>query len=170
MMRSLPIADTNVLVVELSAFDEVAEYVRALLPNDYDGVRIRSHRRGVKIWFGEEKAAKEHYEAQYLARRHVDGKPGHAVEIGFHSEYPKREQNEDVVSALNEVESTWRKALGPDAEAGIFFGSDNWTRLSEAWIEPDMEDPDFSFEVASRAVDYITAIEPLRDATTEHGS
>ena len=148
--------------MELSAFDEVAEYVRALLPSEYDEARIRSHRRGVKIWFGEEKAAKEHYEAQLLARRHVDGKSGMAVEIGFHSEYPKREQNEDVVSALVGHEKKWRKALGPDASAGIFFGADNWTRLSEAWIEPDEDDPDFSFEVASRAVDYITAIEPLR--------
>ena len=148
--------------MDLSAFDEVAEYVRALLPSEYDDVRIRSHRRGVKIWFGPEKAAKEHYEAQLLARRHVDGKPGAAVEIGFHSEYPKREQNEDVVSALEGVEGKWRKQLGPDAQAGIFFGADNWTRLSEAWLDFDEEDPDFSFEVATRAVDYITAIEPLR--------
>ena len=66
--------------MQLSPFDEVAEYVRALLPSEYDDVRIRSHRRGVKIWFGPEKAAKEHYEAQLLARRHVDGKPGTAVE------------------------------------------------------------------------------------------
>ena len=148
--------------MELSAFDEVAEYIRALLPGEYDGVRIRSHRRGVKIWFGPEKAAKEHYEAQLLARRHVDGKSGTAVEIGFHSEYPKREQNEEVVSALEDVEKKWRKQLGPDAQAGIFFGSDNWTRLSEAWLDPDEDDPDFAFEIASRAVDYITAIEPLR--------
>lgn len=152
--------------MELSVFDEVAEYVRALLPKEYDHVQIRSHRRGVKIWFGEEKTAKEHYEAQLLARRHVDGKPGMAVEMGFHSEYPKREQNEEVVSALEEHERSWRKALGPDAQAGIFFGSDNWTRLSEAWIEPDETDPDFPFEVASRTVDYITAIEPLRTSAT----
>jgi len=42
------------------------------------------------------------------------------------------------------------------------FGADNWTRLSAARIEPDMDDPEFAFEVASRTVDYITVIEPLR--------
>ena len=160
--KRLELVAASVTGVEMPVFDEVAEYVRALLPDEYGDVRIRSHRRGVKIWFGPEKAAKEHYEAQLLARRHVDGKPGMAVEIGFHSEYPKREQNEEVVSGLEQMESKWRKALGPDAEAGIFFGSDNWTRLSEAWLDFDESDPDFSFEVASRTVDYVTAIEPLR--------
>lgn len=148
--------------MELSVFDEVAEYVRALLPSDYDDVRIRSHRRGVKVWFDADKAAKEHYEAQLLARRHVDGQAGTAVEIGFHSEYSTREQNENVVAALQSSEEQWRKKLGPDAQVGLFFGSENWTRLSEAWIEPDIDDADFPFEVASRTVDYITAIEPLR--------
>ena len=152
----------SVNVVDLPVFDEVAEYIRALLPSEYDDARIRAHRRGVKIWFGEEKAAKEHYEAQLLARRHVDGKQGHAVEIGFHSEYSKREQNEAVVKGLVKVEKKWRKHLGPEAEAGVFFGADNWTRVSEAWIEPDTDDPDFPFELASRSVDYITTIEPLR--------
>ena len=151
--------------MELSVFDEVAEYIRALLPNDLGDARIRSHRRGVKIWFGPAKPTREHYEAQLLARRHVDGKSGMAVEIGFHSEHPKREQNEEVVGALDDAEVKWRKQLGDTAEAGLFFGSDNWTRLSEAWIEPDADDPDFAFEVASRMVDYISAIEPLRDSS-----
>ena len=127
--------------MELSVFDEVAEVIRALLPDELGDVRMRSHRRGVKIWFDTVKPPKEHYEAQMLARRHVDGKDGLAVEIGFHSEHPKRELNEDVVSRLDEAEATWREQLGDTAEAGLFFGADNWTRLSEAWIEPDMDDP-----------------------------
>lgn len=143
-------------------FDEVAEYIRALLPDELGEARLRSHRRGVKIWFDTVKPPKEHYEAQMLARRHVDGKEGLAVEIGFHSEHPKREQNEDVVGHLDDVEVKWRKQLGDTAEAGLFFGADHWTRLSEAWIEPDMDDPEFAFEVASRTIDYITVIEPLR--------
>lgn len=143
-------------------FDEVAETIRALLPPDLEDAHVRSHRRGVKIWFGPGKPSKEHYEAQVLARRHVDGKPGTAVEIGFHSEHPKREQNEEVVAALDDAEHQWRKVLGREAKAGVFFGADNWTRLSEAWIEPDLDDPEFPFEVGTRMVDYITAIEPLR--------
>ena len=165
-LASVPSCDTagrsgSVILVELSVFDEVAEYIRALLPTEYDDARIRAHRRGVKIWFGEEKAAKEHYEAQSLARRHVDGEEGHAVEVGFHSEYSKQDQNQAVLDALVKVEKKWRQQLGPEAEAGVFFGAANWTRVSEAWIEPDMDDPDFPFEVASRTVDYITAINPL---------
>lgn len=148
--------------MELSVFDEVAETIRSLLPGELEDAHIRSHRRGVKIWFGSASKPKEHYEAQVLARRHVDGKPGTAVEIGFHSEHPKREQNEEVVGALDDAEKKWRKALGKEAQAGMFFGSDNWTRLSEAWIEPDLDDPEFAFEVGARMVDYITAIEPLR--------
>ncbi len=148
--------------MELRVFDEIAEYVRAMVPDELGELRLRSHRRGVKIWFDTDKAPKEHYEAQLLARRHVDGKSGMAVEVGFHSEHPSRERNEDVVAGLIEVEHEWRDQLGGDAEAGLFFGADNWTRLSEAWIEPDVDDREFAFEVASRTVDYLTVIEPIR--------
>ena len=66
-------------------FDEVAELVRAMSPAEIGEVHVRAHRRGVKVWFDTEAPTKEHYEAQMLSRRYVDGIEGTAIEIGFHS-------------------------------------------------------------------------------------
>ena len=54
--------------MELGLFDEVAEAVRALTPDEHGDIRVRSHRRGVKVWFGTVKPPREHYEAQQLPR------------------------------------------------------------------------------------------------------
>ncbi len=148
--------------MELPLFDQVADLIRALTPEELGEVRVRAHRRGVKVWFDTEKAPREHYEAQVLARRHIDGLDGMAVEVGFHSEHPKREDNEAALAKVMTTESTWRKILGDEAEAGVFLGAANWTRVSETWIEPDLEDPELAFELASRTVDYLTSIEPAR--------
>ena len=131
-------------------------------PSEIGSVRVRAHRRGVKVWFDTEKPSKEHYEAQLLRRNYVDGRDGMAIEIGFHSEHKNAEENEAVIDHVCASEKAWRKELGKEPEVATFFGADNWTRVSEAWIEPDTDDPDFPFEVASRSVDYITTIEPLR--------
>ena len=148
--------------MELGLFEEVADLVRALTPDELGEVRSKAHRRGIKVWFDTATTPKEHYEAQVLPRRHVDGREGMALEVGFHSEHPDRAKNETVLEALSESETTWRKDLGPEAEAGAFFGADNWCRISEAWIEPDLDEPELAFEVASRLVDYLTALEPRR--------
>ena len=148
--------------MELGLFDEVAEAVRALTPDEHGDIRVRSHRRGVKVWFGTVKPPREHYEAQQLPRHYVDGVSGMAIEIGFHAENPDVEANDIAVGALAAAESKWRKSLGAEAEIGEFFGAANWRRVSEAWIEPDLDDPELPFEVASRLVDYLTALEPVR--------
>lgn len=148
--------------MEISLFEEVGEAVRAMLPDDLGEPHIKWHRRGVKIWFDAAKAGPEHYEAQVVGRHHVDGKPGMAIEIGFHSEHRELEQNEAVLDHLSATEKKWRRRLGPEAETGEFFGSDVWRRVSEAWIEPDIDDPEMSFEIAARLVDYLAAIEPAR--------
>ena len=44
-----------------------------------------------------------------------------------------------------------------------------WQRLSETWPDPDLGDPDLPFELATRLTDYITALEPLRDALISSG-
>lgn len=150
--------------MELPLFDQVADLIRALTPEELGEVRVRAHRRGVKVWFGPEKPPREHYEAQVLARRHVDGRDGMAVEVGFHSEHPKREDNEAALAQVLKTEKTWRKILGDEAEAGVFLGAENWTRVSETWIEPDLDDPELAFELASRTVDYLSGIEPARRA------
>ncbi len=147
--------------MDLPLFDQVEDLVRALTPDELGEPRTRAHRRGVKVWFGADGAPRVHYEAQVLSRRHVDGGEGVALEIGFHSEHPDPARNDAELAALVEHERSWRRALGAAAEAGEFFGASNWRRLSEAWIEPDLDEPELAFEVASRLVDYLAAIQPI---------
>lgn len=143
-------------------FDEVADLVQTMIPAELGQVRTRSHRRGLKLWFDTDKPGREHYEAQLLSRRHVDSGDGMAVEIGFHSEHRDEVRNTDVVAALAGAEPIWRKELGATAELAPFYGAANWRRLSECWIEPDLDDPELAFELAARLVDYVTVLEPLR--------
>lgn len=131
-------------------------------PDDIGDVRVRAHRRGVKVWFDTEAPTKEHYEAQLLSRKYIDGKDGVALEIGFHTEHKEESKNEAVAKRLKSNEKSWRKELGKEPKIAPFFGSDNWRRVSESWIEPDLEDPEITFEIASRLVDYVTVIEPAR--------
>lgn len=150
--------------MDLPLFDEVADVVRAMTPEELGELKLRTHRRGIKVWFDTAKPPREHYEAQLLARRHVDGKEGMALEIGFHAENPDEVHNRRAVAGIGGTEKTWRKILGPAAEVGEFYGAANWRRVSEAWLEPDLEDPSLGFEVGSRLVDYLEAIEPARQA------
>lgn len=127
--------------------------------HDVDGELHSSwHRRGLKVWYGD--AVKEHYEAQLI--KTVDGA---ALEIGFHAEYPKVEQNQAVIDRLVAVEKSWRKPLGADAEVGEFLGADRWRRISEVWDPPDPDDPEAVLEIAARLADYVLAIEPARTAS-----
>jgi len=150
--------------VELGVFDEVSELVRALTPDDLGTVHVRAHRRGVKVWFGPAVPPKEHYEAQLLSRRYVDGTDGMAIEIGFHAEHRDLDANAAVIDRVSKSEDEWRSILGDEPEIAPFYGADNWRRVSEAWIEPDLDDPEIAFEVASRLVDYLAAIEAARRA------
>lgn len=143
-------------------FEQVGEVARSMTPENLGTFRSRWHRRGVKVWFDTEKPGREHFEAQLVARRHVDGTDGMAIEVGFHAEHREVERNEAVIALLEERRSRWRRQLGDEAEVGVFFGADGWRRVSEVWFEPDLEDPDFAFEVAARLVDYVSAIEPAR--------
>jgi len=148
--------------VEIALFDQVGELVRAMTPENLGTLKLRSHRRGLKVWFDSEKPAREHYEAQVLARRHVDGQEGLAIEVGFHAENRDEAANQQAIESLLATEKRWRKELGPEAQATHFFGAEQWRRISEAWIEPDLDDPELPFELASRLVDYLTALEPQR--------
>lgn len=158
------VALTTLEAVELPLFEEVADLVRTMIPSELGQVRTRSHRRGVKLWFETDVAGREHYEAQLLSRRHIDGTEGTALEIGFHSEHRDEARNAEVVAALARAESTWRDELGTSAELAPFLGAANWRRLSECWIEPDVDDPELAFELAARLVDYVSVLEPLRAA------
>lgn len=148
--------------MDVPLFDQVGELVRAMAPEKLGTLRLRSHRRGLKVWFETEKPPREHYEAQVLARRHVDGTDGIAIEVGFHAENRDEAQNQAAIDTLLVSEKKWRKELGAEAEVAPFYGAADWRRISEAWIEPDLEDPELAFELASRMVDYLTALEPRR--------
>jgi len=148
--------------VELPLFEQVADLVRALIPDELGDLRWRAHRRGIKVWFDTDQAPKEHYEAQHLPRRHVDGQEGLAIEVGFHAEHPNQDTNVAAIDQIARSEKAWRKVLGPQPECGVFYGSETWRRVSEAWIEPDLDDPELAFEIAGRLVDYLTMIEPAR--------
>lgn len=151
--------------MEIGLFDAVADTLRSLLPAETGEWHCRTHRRGIKVWFGPAAGNKEHYESQVLARRHVDGIDGLTIETGFHSEHNDVAANDEVVERVLGAEKKWRKSLGAEAEAGPFYGRpEDWRRISEIWIEPDLDDPELAFELATRLTDYIETIEPLRQA------
>ncbi len=146
--------------LDLPFFERVADALRSLVPEELGPLGCKSHAGGIKVWFGG-LPAREHYEAQFLRRNHVDGRDGIVIEVGFHAEHPKAEANDAVIAALVAAERRWRKVLGPDAEAAPFLGRDGWRRLSEVWLESDLSGPDGELEVAGRLTDYITALEPV---------
>ncbi len=148
--------------MELGVFDQTADVIRALTPDDLGDLHVRAHRRGVKVWFGGQAPTKEHYEAQLLSRRYVDGIDGMALEVGFHSEHKDESLNVDVVARVVDHEAEWRSVLGDEPQVDSFFGAPNWRRVSEAWIEPDLDDPELAFEIAARLVDYLVVIEAAR--------
>lgn len=140
---------------ERSFFHQVLDAFEGFVA-DVDGMlHASAHRRGLKVWYDD--ATREHYEAQLIR---LDGHA--AIEIGFHSEYPKVDANEEVLARLSKAEPTWRAELGDDPEAGVFIGADRWRRISETWQPPDTDDVDATIEVAARLADYVRAIEPLR--------
>jgi hypothetical protein len=115
------------------------------------------HSRGLKVWFDDD--TREHYESQLIR---VDGEV--RLEIGFHAEYPKAPQNDEVLHRLLAVESVWRADLGDDAVAGEFIGRAGWRRISETWPAPDSLVIDEAIETAARLADYVIALEPARRA------
>ena len=148
---------------ELQLFDEVAETLRALLPPEFDDVHLRSRRWGIKVWFGGAEPGREHYEAQVVGSRDVPEATVLAIEVGFHAEHRNPADNEAALARLTAQEKRWRKALGAEPVAGPFLGrAEDWRRVSETMLDPDLGDPELGIEVAARLTDYITALEPLR--------
>jgi hypothetical protein len=149
--------------MELLLFDEVAEAMRAMVPDELGTFRHRAHRYGIKVWFGPKDAPREHYEAQVIAPIHVEGAAILALEIGFHAEHRDVADNDAVIARVVDGDRQWRKLLGDDAVAGPFLGRpEDWRRISETWSDPDLSDPELGLEIASRLTDYLIALEPLR--------
>ena len=141
-------------------FEQVGELTRTLVPADLGSVRFRSHRRGVKVWLDADKPSRNHFEAQLVPRRHVDGSDGAVLEVGFHAEHGDPDVNDATVAALVDAEPHWRPGLGDEAEVGVFLGQQDWRRVSEVWFDPDPDDPEVAFELAARLADYITLLTP----------
>jgi hypothetical protein len=149
--------------VDLSLFDEVAYALRGMAPAELGELRARAHRYGIKVWFGPETPPREHYEAQVIGPDNDRSAKVLALEIGFHSEYPKVAENEAVIAHLLATEKRWRRVIGADAVAGPFLGRpDVWRRVSETWPDPDLSDAELVVELAARLTDYVTALEPAR--------
>ena len=148
-------------------FEQVHEVVRGAVPRALGEPRIKVRHNGIKVWFGE--AVREHYEAQVIRPDGVPGAEHFALEVGFHSEYGKAEENDAVLARLRSGEQTWRAELGDDPVAGEFLGHRIWRRVSETWPDPTDPGPDLAFEVGVRLADYIRVIEPLRGGATGRG-
>ncbi len=148
--------------MELELFDQVADALRALVPVELGDLRTQPRRWGIKAWFDLEDCPREHYEAQVISAAHVPGAASLAVEVGFHAEHLKPADNAAALAPLLASTASWQGELGPDAVAGDFLGRSGWQRVSEAWPDPDLSDPEVCFEVADRLAAYITLLEPLR--------
>ncbi len=146
-------------------FAEAGDLIRSMAPDGIGDVRIHARKWGLKVWTGPSSPIKEHYEGQFIRRKHLsdDGNgEGMALEIGFHSEHKDEAKNQEVLDALNKKSKIWRKELGKEPESGVFLGKASWRRISEVWLDAEMDDPELAFEVASRLVDYLTILEPIR--------
>lgn len=150
-------------------FEQVGELTRTLVAEEIGALRFRSHRRGVKVWLDhhtqkDDRPPRLHYEAQVIPRRFVDDVEGAALEIGFHAEDNDESVNDVAVERLLAHEDRWRDDLGAEAAAAPFLGRpDDWRRCSETWIEPDLDDEEVAFEIASRLADYVNALQPVLD-------
>lgn len=139
-----------------------------MAPEGLGEFRHRTHRRGIKVWFGPEQPPREHYEAQFISHRHLAPSTGEAgdgqahIEIGFHAEHRDEAENEAALDHVASKPKVWKKALAGEVETGAFLGNDGWRRMSEVWLDVQLADDDIAFEVASRLVDYLTVIEPIR--------
>ncbi len=148
--------------MELSLFEEVAEALRGLLSNELGQVRCRWHRYGIKVWFGPERPPREHYEAQVIGPDYVESATL-GLEVGFHAEHRDAADNDRIIAHLLDTEKEWRPKIGADAVIGPFLGrADTWRRISEIWVDPDLDSTDLAFEVASRIGEYAAALEPVR--------
>ncbi len=93
-------------MLETPLFEQVADAVRSMTKETSSELHLRWHRRGLKAWFGPAKPTRSHYEAQIIPRRHVDGRDGMAIEIGFHAEHKDAAENERVLAGLLQHERT----------------------------------------------------------------
>lgn len=147
--------------MEPDLFDHAFEIARSMSGDLGERLRSKAHRSGVKVWFDTDESPRVHFEAQVVARRHVDGGDGFVIEIGLHSELKVESANEDELRRWLDAESAWRPLLGDEAVAGPFLGAPRWRRVSDVWFDVDEDDEELAIEIGSRLADYVEAFEPL---------
>jgi len=147
--------------LQLHLFEQVADGLHALVPPEVAPWHQRNHRYGIKVWVGDDrKPPREHLEAQVIGAKHVPEATTLALEVGFHAEHPRAEDNRAVLDRLLAAERRWRAELGDEPVAGPFLGTDRpWIRLSETWADPDLGDPELPFELAARLTDYLVVLQ-----------
>lgn len=149
--------------MEFGLFDQVADGLRSLVPDELGTLHTQARRWGIKAWVGPSvDCPRVHYEAQVLSPRHVPGAEVLALEVGLHAEHPKPADNAAALAGVFAARAAWSDDLGPEAEAGDFIGRDGWLRISETWADPDLSDPEICFELTDRLATYITVLEPIR--------
>ncbi len=146
------------MAMERSFFHQVQDVFEGFVLDVEGELHVTAHNRGLKVWYDD--ATREHYEAQLIR---LDGEI--ALEVGFHAEHPKVDQNDAVLARLLGHQHAWRRELGDEPVAGGFLGADRWRRISETWEPPDPDDVDAAIEIAARLADYVTVLEPLRRGT-----
>lgn len=148
--------------LQLHLFEQVADGLHSLVPEDVGPWRQRNHRYGIKVWLGTAaKPERLHFEAQVVGAKLVPDASTLAIEVGFHAEHPDPAVNRAALEDLVGHERSWRRALGGAPVAGPFLGRvRDWTRLSETWPDPDLGDPELPFELAARLCDYLVAVGP----------
>ncbi|MCA1831345.1 MAG: hypothetical protein ABR548_13000 [Actinomycetota bacterium] len=140
-------------------FELIGDAVANFLPSTLRSFTTNISSRNLKLWYGEDDA--EHYEVQILG---PTSRP-RGLEIGFHAEHREPSKNDEILGRLSKREKTWRRALGPDAEAGKFLGSQSpWRRLSEVWKGAGLLSEEAGIEAAERLAQYVRSLEPLRVA------
>jgi hypothetical protein len=148
-----------------SLFEDAAAVLPSMIPESLGRLLVEPRRWGLKAWFGSTgRAPKVHYEAQLVGARDLPGRGVQrlAMEVGWHAEQAKEDENEAALAVLLAGERSWRKVVGAEAECGVFLGrARNWRRVSETWPDPDLDDPALGFEVAARLTDYVTGLEPV---------
>jgi hypothetical protein len=151
--------------VSRTFFTDVAEALPGFLPRPLRSPTIRAGAGGLKVWYG---SWHEHFECQRISRavlRAAGVDATTALEVGFHAEHPRVEDNEVVVALIGAEEKAWRRALGREPELGPFVGRreqrDRWRRLTELWTDGDLDGEAAAFEAAERLGGYIRAIAPV---------
>jgi hypothetical protein len=158
------IGEVCAVVINEMLFEQVGEVVRGSAPRRLGELRLQVRRTGVKVWYGDGPPLREHYEAQLISADIVTEARTAALEIGFHAEHPREDDNAAVITALRARERHWRPELGDEAVCGAFLGRGTWRRISETWLDPDLDGADVAFEIGVRLVDYVRALEPHRRA------